>query len=64
MAVVNEATRLAALDITELYAKHKQAAEVGGWYLFVFFLAINSGLMVYCLRLVRNGWQATQEGSD
>ncbi|MBT4866721.1 MAG: hypothetical protein HON53_16580 [Planctomycetaceae bacterium] len=58
MAVVNEATRLAALDITELYAKHKQAREVGGLFLFLLFLAINSGLMLYCLRLVRGGWQA------
>lgn len=63
MAVVNEATRLAALDITKLYAKHKQAAEVGGWYLFVFFLAVNSGLMLYCLRLVRHGWQAADSAA-
>ena len=64
MAVVNEATRLAALDITELYAKHKQAREVGGLFLFLLFLAINTGLMLYCLRLVRHGWQAAPKEGD
>ena len=64
MAVVNEATRLAALDITQLYAKHKQASEVGGFFLFALFLAINTGLMLYCLRLVRHGWKAASKDGD
>jgi hypothetical protein len=64
MAVVNEATRLAVLDITKLYAKHRRAYEVGGFFLFALFLAINSGLMLYCLRLVRHGWQAAPKDGD
>lgn len=56
MSVINEATRLASLDITMLYTRHKEATKVGGLFLFALFLLVNTGLMFYCLRLVRNGW--------
>ena len=52
MAVVNEATRLAALDIETLFAKHEKAWKVSGLVCFLFFLILNVGLIAYCVRLV------------
>ena len=53
MAVCNEATRLAALDIASLYPDHAAAWQVGGFPAFVFFLLVNFALVFYCIRLVR-----------
>jgi len=53
MAVVNEATRLASLDITLLYERHNKSWQVSGLACFLFFLVLNCGLMTYCVRLVR-----------
>ncbi len=55
MAVVNEATRLATLDIESLFHLHEQAWKVSGLACFLVFLVLNVGLMSYCLRLVRLG---------
>ncbi|REJ83666.1 MAG: hypothetical protein DWQ34_08540 [Planctomycetota bacterium] len=52
-AVVREAIRLARVDITTLYNAHTQAAAVSGLGAFVFFLVVNTALMLFCIRLVR-----------
>jgi hypothetical protein len=53
MAVVNEATRLAALDIRELYQRHESAWRVSGLPAFVAFFFLNGGLMLYCVKLTQ-----------
>lgn len=54
-AVVNEATRLAALDISVLYEKHERAFQIGGQLTFLLFFILNFTLMGFCVRLVRRG---------
>jgi hypothetical protein len=55
MAVVNEATRLAAIDVTKLFDRHKQAFQIGGLFVFILFFTLNVALMIFCLMLVRRG---------
>ncbi len=55
MTVVREAVRLHAIDITQLYDQHAKAAQVGGWWVFAFFLVVNAGLIAWCVRLARSG---------
>ena len=55
VTVLREAVRLHAIDITALYGQHAQAAQIGGWWVLVFFVAVNAGLIAYCIRLVRRG---------
>jgi len=50
-AVIRESTRLASLDIADLYGKHAESAKVGGLVVFLIFAVINVGLMLYCIRL-------------
>ncbi len=52
MAVVNEATRLAVIDIRSLYDEHLEAWSVNGRVCFLFFLILNSAVIAYCVRLV------------
>ncbi len=52
MAVVNEATRLASLDISTLFDRHRQAWRIGGFPVFVAFFVINLALMAYCVTIV------------
>ncbi|QDU93100.1 hypothetical protein [Lignipirellula cremea] len=51
MTVINESTRLAAIDISTRYAEHAASAKIGGRWAFGFFLLLNLGLMAYCIRL-------------
>jgi hypothetical protein len=55
MAVVNETTRLASVDLTWLAAIHERAFEVGGFGVFATFLVVNFGLIALCIQLVRRG---------
>ena len=53
MAVVRESLRLGQVDITLLYDEHQKASEVAGRGTFLFFLVVNSALIVWCARIVR-----------
>ena len=56
MAVVREAIRLSAIDISLYQEQHVKAAAVGGLAAFLFFFALNAGLIVWCFRIVRRGF--------
>jgi hypothetical protein len=62
MAVVNEATRLAALDIRELYVRHEAAWRVSGLPAFIVFFFVNLFLISYCVRLTRRRLPETLAG--
>jgi len=55
--VMNETIRLVALDATvglpALYARHAASWKVAGLPVFLLFLALNSALMVLCVKRVR-----------
>ena len=55
--VMNETIRLVTLDATVglpvLYARHAASWKVAGFPVFLFFLALNVGLMALCIRRVR-----------
>jgi hypothetical protein len=51
--VAREARRLAAIDVTALYDVHRQAAEVGGFSVFLVFFAINSAVIAASVLIVR-----------
>ena len=55
MTVVREVRRLAAIDISELYATHARASAVGGLALFVLFFVLNSLLIAGVLVMVCRG---------
>lgn len=52
VAVVRESLRLGKIDITTLYDEHASAAQVAGRWTFLFFLIVNSALVVWCARIV------------
>jgi hypothetical protein len=54
VTVMREAIRLQAIVVTKLYEQHAKAAQVGGWWVFAFFLAANALLISWCIRLVKN----------
>jgi hypothetical protein len=54
-SVLREIRRLAAIDVTRLYDLHADAASVGGLAVFLFFAALNIGLIGWCLVIVRRG---------
>jgi hypothetical protein len=58
MSVLREVRRLAAIDVTRLYDLHADAATVGGLVAFLFFAALNGGLIVWCVVTVRRGLRA------
>lgn len=49
VVVVREATRLSGIDIEALYATHAALAAAGGLPLFGVFLAVNAGLIGWCV---------------
>jgi hypothetical protein len=51
--VVREARRLAAIDMTVLYDAHRQAAQVGGFGVFLAFFVINAAVITACILIVR-----------
>lgn len=52
IAVCREAIRTSRLDMTALFPLHQAAAEVGGFWLFVAFLALNALAIGGCIYLV------------
>jgi len=64
MAVMNESTRLAALDITKLFDDHAAAWRITGFGLFLFFAVVNFSLIGFCIYLVRNYLQPVPTASD
>lgn len=50
---MREVIRLAQLDQEQIAAAIRSAAGIGGFGVFVLFLVINTGLIVWCLRLIR-----------
>lgn len=52
VAVVRETLRLSQVDVAALIERAEQAARIGGGSVFAVFLAINTALIVYCVRLV------------
>lgn len=54
VTVLREAVRLHSIDISRLYEQHAEAAQIGGWWVFVFFMAVNAGLIVWAIRLVQH----------
>ncbi len=56
MSVCREAVRLTALGesrMAELYVQHAEAIKVDGLGVFMFFTAINAGLIMWCFLLVK-----------
>lgn len=53
VAVVREMLRLARVDLSSLLPQHEAAFAVGGLGVFVFFLVLNSALIVWCIRLTK-----------
>lgn len=52
MNVIREAIRLAEVDLATLFPRHADAANVGGAGVFLFFLILNAGVMVWVVRQV------------
>jgi hypothetical protein len=61
VSVVREAIRLSHIDITQLYANHAAAREIGGFVVFLLFAIINFGVIGYCVWLVRRGLHRSGE---
>jgi hypothetical protein len=51
--VLREAIRLQAIDISKLYEQHADAAQIGGWWVFVLFVVVNATLIAWSIRIVR-----------
>jgi hypothetical protein len=63
VAVVRESIRLASLgDLGELYVRHRDAREIGGWELFLVFAVLNGGVICFCIWLVRRNGKAEKPG--
>lgn len=61
--VLRELRRVASVDITAFYPDHETAASVGGWWVFAFFLLLNTGLIYWVIRLAR-GAQLPKKPTD
>jgi hypothetical protein len=57
-AVMRESVRLAHLGEPGLFELHARTAESGGMAMFLLFLVINTGVIVWCLRITRRGLRA------
>lgn len=55
MTVAREIVRLARTDLTPLFPQHVEAAERGGFLVFVVCFLVNGALIAGCLRLVQTG---------
>ncbi|QDU86765.1 hypothetical protein Pla175_01150 [Pirellulimonas nuda] len=55
VAGVRELRRWQSVDIAGFYEAHARAAAVGGWGLFLFFLLLNTAIIVGLLAVVRRG---------
>jgi hypothetical protein len=63
VAVVRESLRLGKMDIAVLYDEHEAAAQVAGRWTFVFFLVVNSALIIWCARIVTRGKRRMTEAA-
>jgi hypothetical protein len=61
--VVREVIRLANVDIAALATRHAEAASVGGFGVFVFFLIANSLLVFWLLRSVARSVKSNREST-
>jgi len=52
---VREAIRTVHVDMEVLVNAHVRVARSGGWYVFLFFLALNAAIIAWCIRGVRSG---------
>jgi hypothetical protein len=60
-AVVREAVRLSRLADPALLALHQRASEAGGMPIFLLFLAVNAGVIVWCFRITARGLRARDD---
>ena len=58
VSVLRESIRLSNIEVSQLYARHADAAAVGGLTLFLVFVVINAALIVTCVWLVRRSLAA------
>jgi hypothetical protein len=56
--VLRESIRLSDVEVTQLYARHADAAAIGGLPLFLVFVVINAGLIATCIWLARRSLAA------
>jgi len=54
MSIVREAIRLHSIDITRLYPQHEDAAQVGGFPVFLIFALVNIVVIAACVWIGRS----------
>ncbi|MBD3675450.1 MAG: hypothetical protein HUJ26_18210 [Planctomycetaceae bacterium] len=59
-SVLRETIRLAHLDLEKLASHHEQAADIGGWLVFLVMAVVNVAVIGVCVVMVRRGL-ASQE---
>ena len=57
--VLREVRRLAGMDLAPLFESNRQAAQVGGMQVFLFFFAFNAGVIVGCVLIVRRALRSS-----
>jgi len=62
MSVVRELIRLRTIDVSRLYAIHKDASQVGGFWVFLFFTLVNIGVVLLCVHLARKAIKSGKTG--
>ena len=55
VSVIREAIRISAVDFASMYPRHAEAANVGGFGVFVVAAVAVTFLIAWCVRLVRTG---------
>jgi hypothetical protein len=58
--VVREARRLAAIDVTQSFAAHSEAAHAGGMGVFFICFALSASVIAACILIVRRALRALQ----
>jgi hypothetical protein len=51
--VLREIIRLSLADLRQVTESTQAAAEVGGFVVFLIFTVINTGLIAWCIQMVR-----------
>ena len=62
VSVIREAIRISAVDFASLYPRHVEAANVGGFGVFVVATVAVTFVIALCVRLVKTGMR--DAGSD
>jgi len=60
VAVLREAIRMRAIDLTEMATRHADATKVGGFGVFLVAAIVVSGVIGWCIRLVQSGLKSQQ----